>query len=60
MAFHYKIKEAADILGVSTRSLKNWEKQGLIVPPRRRACGHRQYSEVDIIQIREFLKHRHG
>ena len=35
-------KEAADMLGVTNRTLTNWERKGLLVPVRL-PTGHRRY-----------------
>ncbi len=52
-----RIGELAERAGVSTRSLRYYEQQGLI-PARRAANGHREYDESDIrlvAEIRELL-----
>jgi DNA-binding transcriptional MerR regulator len=55
---HMRIGELAERTGVSTRLLRYYEQQGLIVPARS-ANGYRDYSEefVDqIAQIRSLLE----
>jgi excisionase family DNA binding protein len=41
-------QEAADLLGVSTRTLLRWEEQGKITP-RRTGGGHRRYDIYDLL-----------
>lgn len=52
MAF-YRIKEAADRIGVATHVLRFWEKQFPQVKPQKTNRGQRLYSEDD---ISNFLK----
>lgn len=47
---HYKVAEAARLVGVSASTLRLWETQGLVVP-QRSPSGHRQYSTQDVAQI---------
>lgn len=49
----YTISEVAKILGVSTRTLKNYEKQGKIPQPMRsRTNSWRVYTEEDIDKLK--------
>jgi len=41
---------AAMIIGVCTKTLRRWEKRGLITPKRTRG-GHRRYSMADLMQV---------
>jgi DNA-binding transcriptional MerR regulator len=53
-----KIGELADLTGVSVRSLRYYEQQGLLEPPRT-AAGHRLYAVEHatlVVQIQELLK----
>ena len=54
----YSTGEVAKTLGISTASLRNWEKQGLTPKPCRRPTNRRQYTEEDINAIKEFLERR--
>ena len=54
----YSTGEVAKMLGISTASLRNWERHGLIPKPCRRPTNRRQYTEEDINSIKEFLKRR--
>jgi DNA-binding transcriptional MerR regulator len=52
-----RIGELAERAGVSTRTLRYYEQQGLL-PARREANGYRQYEESDlrlVVQIRSLL-----
>lgn len=42
------IKEAADLLGVTTTTLRNWEKEGKITSFRTTG-GHRRYQVADLL-----------
>lgn len=44
--------QVANMLGVTTTTLCNWERRGILVPERRLEKGHRRYS---VAQINEFL-----
>lgn len=47
----YTIGEAADVLGVSIPTIRLYEREGLIIPHRRKS-KHRRFSESDIERIR--------
>ena len=42
MSNFLSIKSASDLLGVSTKTLRRWEKEGKITPTRTEG-GHRRY-----------------
>lgn len=44
----YKIGETAEMLGVTTTTLRDWEKRGEFIPDRKSASGTRYYSESQI------------
>lgn len=44
----YTIGEAAEILGVTTKTLRHWDTVGLLVPSWRSHAGYRLYSEQDL------------
>ena len=44
------IQEAAEILKVSTKTLRRWEEQGLLIPTRTLG-GHRRYKLFDLNQF---------
>lgn len=47
-----KISDFADEIGVTTVTLRNWEKQGLLVPHHKSPTGYRYYTEQ---QVEDFL-----
>lgn len=49
---NYKIKEAAEYLGVHPESLRRWEKQGLITPMRTPG-GYRIYTQEQLDEFRK-------
>ena len=51
----YTSKKAAEIINVTTRTIQIWAESG-IIPSTKTAGGHRRYSEVDIMKIKEKLK----
>jgi len=44
------IKRAAELLGVTTKTLRNWDAAGKLCPIRTLG-GHRRYSLLDIEKI---------
>ena len=49
----YKAGEAADFIGVSLQTLRNWQRKGILIPDKVLESGHRLYSES---QLEEFIK----
>lgn len=47
----YSIGEAADLLGISIPTIRMYEREGLILPYRKRS-KHRRFSQSDIERIR--------
>lgn len=43
--------QVAAMLGVTTTTLCNWDRKGILVPERRLEKGHRRYS---VAQIEDF------
>ncbi|QGU08257.1 HTH-type transcriptional activator TipA [Corynebacterium occultum] len=54
----YQIGEAADILQVSTRTLRHWDAIGLLEPGWRTWSGHRLYTEEDLQLALQILVYR--
>lgn len=56
-----RIAEAAETLGISSATLRLWERQGLIRPPRA-SGGSRVYGEEDLARIRriQYLRRVEG
>ena len=48
----YKIGELARLTGLSTHTLRFYEKQGLLASPQRTAAGYRLYDESTVQQGR--------
>jgi DNA-binding transcriptional MerR regulator len=47
-----RIHEAAQRLGVSSETIRRWERVGLIPPATRTVTGHRVYSDADLEAVR--------
>lgn len=54
----YTIGAAADILNVTTRTLRHWDHIGLLVPGARTWADHRLYTEVDLDRALQILVYR--
>lgn len=54
----HPIGEAADILHVTTRTLRHWDQIGLLVPTRRTWSGHRLYADGDLARALQILVYR--
>lgn len=54
----YQIGEAAEILRVSTRTLRYWDSIGLLVPSHRTRSGHRMYTGEDLELALQILVYR--
>jgi DNA-binding transcriptional MerR regulator len=44
MAKHFSPRELAELLGVSTDTLRHYERKGVLAPPHRGPNGYRQYA----------------
>lgn len=51
----YSIKELADLAGVSARTLRYYDKIGLLKPARTSSAGYRFYSEKELITLQQIL-----
>ena len=49
----YRIGEVADMFGIHPDTLRNWEKDGVIVPERIGKRGDRRYTSEHIKKIQE-------
>ena len=54
----YRIKELAQLAGVSTRTLRYYDAIGLLKPERQRANGYRLYGEAQVNALQEILFYR--
>lgn len=52
---HYRVKEVAQLSGVSIRALHHYDAIGLLVPSLRTAAGYRLYSEDDLLRLQQIL-----
>lgn len=52
------IAEAAEESGLSTHTLRYWERAGLLRPITRNGSGHRRYAEQDLERIRFLIRLR--
>lgn len=49
----YKISEFSKLIGVSTVTLRSWERRGWLLPHHKSPSGYRYYSKE---QVDEYLK----
>jgi DNA-binding transcriptional MerR regulator len=45
------ISEASERTGLSTHTLRYWERAGLLEPVERNGSGHRRYADNDLLRI---------
>jgi DNA-binding transcriptional MerR regulator len=57
-ALEYTVGQAAELAGVSVRTLHHYDQIGLLSPRGRSAAGYRQYSEPDVERLRQILFYR--
>lgn len=53
--YYYKIKEVADMVGVSVRMLHHYDKIGLIKPEAVSPAGYRLYIDKDLERLQQVL-----
>ena len=51
----YKIKEVADMVGVSVRTLHHYDQIGILKPESVTTAGYRLYTEVDLERLQQVL-----
>lgn len=51
----YKIKEVADMVGISVRTLHHYDEIGLLKPESVTEAGYRLYSEKDLEKLQQIL-----
>ncbi len=49
---HLTITEAANLLGVSTSTLRNWDRMGKLTPRRHPINGYRVYDRAEIERLK--------
>ncbi|UTR12335.1 MerR family transcriptional regulator [Evansella sp. LMS18] len=52
---NYKVKEVADLVGISIRTLHHYDELGLLSPAKITEAGYRLYSEEDLEQLQQIL-----
>jgi DNA-binding transcriptional MerR regulator len=57
-AMNYTIGELAKHSGVSTRSLRHYDKLGLVIPSGRTPAGYRVYTERDVIALHRVIAYQ--
>lgn len=50
-----KIKEVADLVGISVRTLHHYDAIGLLIPEKINDANYRQYSEADLERLQQIL-----
>jgi excisionase family DNA binding protein len=50
------IAEAANLLGVSISTLRNWDRNGKLKPRRHPINGYRMYDRAEIVRIKEQIE----
>lgn len=50
-----KVKEVADLVGISVRTLHHYDEIALLVPDTLTEAGHREYSEANIDKLQQIL-----
>lgn len=53
---HLNITEAANLLGVSVSTLRNWDRQGKLKPRRHPINGYRMYDRAEIVRLKEQIE----
>lgn len=52
------VKEAAEFLGVTTTTLRNWDRRGKLIPVRHPVNQYRLYRKTDLEELLNSLKTR--
>ena len=47
----YSIGDFAKKVGITTKTLRNWEKKGWLMPHHRSPSGYRYYSDKQLQQV---------
>ena len=56
MSDYLTIKEAASVIGVTSQTLRNWEKKRVLVPYRNPVNNYRLYKMADVEHFIEKLR----
>lgn len=52
----YTVKSAAQLVGISSSTLRAWERRYAVTEPKRTAAGYRIYSEADVELLRRMAE----
>ena len=55
---NYRVKELAELAGVSVRALHHYDAIGLLSPARRSPSGYRLYGPDDLLRLQQILFYR--
>ncbi len=56
MAHTLRIGEVAQLLGVTPKTIRHWEKMGLAHPSDRSPSGYRQYTPADLLRLQRIQR----
>src|SRR5688500_4587106 len=51
----YRVKEVAQIAGISVRTLHHYDEIGLLVPRGRTGAGYRLYDADDLLRLQQIM-----
>lgn len=51
----YKVKEVAELVGISVRTLHHYDEVGLLKPSQMSPAGYRLYSDLELEQLQQIL-----
>jgi len=54
----YTVGRAAEIAGVTVRTLHHYDEIGLLAPGGRSSAGHRRYDDADLERLQQILLYR--
>jgi excisionase family DNA binding protein len=54
------IKQAAEIMGVTTETLRNWDRRGKLIPYRHPVNRYRLYRKSDLERLLKLLEDDNG
>lgn len=58
MALPYRIGDLARRTGLTVRTLRHYDAEGLVVPSARTDAGHRRYGEADVARLQQVVSLR--
>lgn len=54
----YRVKQVAQLTGISVRTLHHYDQIGLLVPTQRSGTGYRLYDDRDLLRLQQILIQR--